>query len=100
MWVNFYNCGIHIAPSFDRANRKKALKKEGREDVGDLMEVVSHNERVKAASYEQKKADFMGSTMKTMDFLKGKPDVTRRISAEIKNTGKSATAKKISEVLA
>lgn len=86
-----------IGGMFESSSHRRRFMKESGNEQGSYDEVVKHNNRIKSEKYNASKSKFLNKTRRTAEFLAKNKNVSRQISAEIKNTGKSAMAKKISE---
>ena len=111
MWVNYSYCKIWIDSTegfYSRqlggyigsaSDRRRLMKEKGFIEGGSHEEFLKHNDRVKRENGVKLKKKYLGKVEKAVGILKTNKEAKRKISAEIKNTGMSATTKKISEVL-
>lgn len=110
MWVNFSHCNIGIDRTecvYSRqfgyiessSDRRRMMKERGLEEI-DFESALKINEDVKQRKAKGFKDRFIKSVTTSADYLRSNNNIAKQIAAEQKNTGKSATAKKISEVVA
>lgn len=110
MWVNFSYCDIAVDKTesyYDRqlggyvdgsSDRRKLMKEKGYV-TGDYDQMQKHNEKIKANKLAKNREKYREGLTKAVDFLQKNKETRKKIAAEQRNTGQSATAKKISEVV-
>lgn len=109
MWVNFSLTNIGIDKTIhvydarlgycnSTGEYRKKMKERGYE-YADYDEIHRYNSKIKQEKYASSTKALADDTAKKLTFLRNNKSVSGQISAEIKNTGTSATAKKISEAI-
>lgn len=110
MWVNFSYCDIAIDKTesyYDKqlgayidgsSDRRKVMQSKGYIDAS-YEDLMKHNDKIKADKLAKNRGKYREGLTKAVDFLQKNKETRKSIAAEQRNTGKSAMAKKISEVV-